>query len=142
MGNHHADALVVFGITGDLAKKMTLRSLYRLEQRGLLSCPVIGVAVSDWSVERLREHAHQSIENAGEKIDEQVFGRLAARLGYVSGEQTYARVVHALADARNPAFYLEIPPFAVWDGDLGAFEGGARRFTAAGDRREALRSRP
>jgi glucose-6-phosphate 1-dehydrogenase len=114
MGNHHADALVVFGITGDLARKMTLRSLYRLEQRGLLSCPVIGVAVNDWSVERLREHAHQSIDDAGEKIDEQVFGRLAARLGYVSGdfndEQTYARVLHALGDAHNPAFYLEIPP--------------------------------
>ena len=56
-----ADALVIFGITGDLAKKMTLRSLYRLERRGLLTCPVIGVAAHDWTVEHLREHARESI---------------------------------------------------------------------------------
>ena len=114
MSNSEADALVLFGITGDLAKKMTLRSLYRLERRGLLSCPVIGVAVDDWSVERLVQHARQSIRDAGEEIDEDVFGRLAARLGYVSGdfsdEQTYTRMAQALGDAGNPTFYLEIPP--------------------------------
>jgi glucose-6-phosphate 1-dehydrogenase len=114
MSNSEADAQVVFGITGDLAKKMTLRSLYRLERRGLLSCPVIGVAVDDWSAERLLQHAHESISDAGEAIDEDVFGRLAARLGYVSGdfndEQTYMRVAQALGDADNPTFYLEIPP--------------------------------
>ncbi len=108
------DALVVFGITGDLAKQMTLRSLYRLEARGLLSCRVIGVAVDDWSVEQLREHAREVIAADGEKIDEQVFARFAARLDYVSGdfadEQTYARVAQALGDASNPVFYLEIPP--------------------------------
>jgi glucose-6-phosphate 1-dehydrogenase len=114
MSNSEADALVVFGITGDLAKKMTLRSLYRLERRGLLSCPVIGVAVDDWSVERLQQHAHQSIRDTGEEIDEDVFGRLAARLGYVSGDfgddETYTRVAQALGEAGNPTFYLEIPP--------------------------------
>ena len=46
-----ADVLVVFGITGDLAKVMTFRSLYRLERRGLLDCPIVGVAVDDWSVD-------------------------------------------------------------------------------------------
>ena len=72
-----ADALVVFGITGDLAKKMTLRSLYRLEQRRLLKHPVVGVAVNDWRVEHLREHAHESIVATGETIDEDVFKRFA-----------------------------------------------------------------
>jgi glucose-6-phosphate 1-dehydrogenase len=114
MSEREADALVVFGITGDLAKKMTFRSLYRLEQRGLLSCPVIGVAGQDWSIDRLRDHARESIEAAGEKIDEQVFARFAARLEYVHGdfgdEQTYSRVARALGEARNGAFYLEIPP--------------------------------
>jgi glucose-6-phosphate 1-dehydrogenase len=52
-----ADVFVAFGITGDLAKVMTFRSLYRLERRGLLSCPVVGVSVDDWSVEQLRERA-------------------------------------------------------------------------------------
>lgn len=42
-----ADVLVIFGITGDLAKVMTFRSLYRLELRGLLDCPIVGVAADD-----------------------------------------------------------------------------------------------
>ncbi len=109
-----ADVLVIFGITGDLAKKMTLRSLYRLERRGLLDCPIVGVAVEDWTVEHLREHARESIEAAGEKIDEQVFERFAVRLSYVSGdfshEDTFTRVGKALGDAKTRVFYLEIPP--------------------------------
>ncbi|HUB74166.1 MAG TPA: glucose-6-phosphate dehydrogenase [Solirubrobacteraceae bacterium] len=109
-----ADVLVIFGITGDLAKVMTFRSLYRLERRGLLDCPIVGVAVDDWSVERLREHARESIEASGEQLDEEVFARFAARLSYVSGDftdaATYERVGKAIGDARTPVFYLEIPP--------------------------------
>ena len=56
-GRTTADVFVVFGITGDLARVMTFRSLYRLERRGLLNCPIVGVAVDDWTIERLREHA-------------------------------------------------------------------------------------
>ena len=108
------DALVVFGITGDLAKKMTLRSLYRLERRGLLDCPVIGVAVDDWTTDHLREHALESVRATGEEIDDAVFKRFAARLEYVSGDftkpETYAAVAAAIKDASNPVFYLEIPP--------------------------------
>ena len=55
-----ADVLVVFGITGDLAKVMTFRSLYRLEPRGLLDCPIVGVAVDDWTVDQLIERARAS----------------------------------------------------------------------------------
>ena len=109
-----ADVLVIFGITGDLARVMTFRSLYRLERRELLGCPIVGVAVDDWSVERLREHARECIENCGEQLDEQVFARLAARLSYVSGDfndaATYGRVKQAIGDAQTPVFYLEIPP--------------------------------
>ena len=110
-----ADALVVFGITGDLAKVMTFRSLYRLEARGLLGCPIIGVAANDWSVEELRSHARSAIEGTGERLDEGVFGRFAERLSYVQGDfadpATFARVGDAIAHARRPVFYLEIPPF-------------------------------
>ncbi len=109
-----AGALVVFGITGDLAKKMTLRSLYRLERRELLPCDVIGVAVDDWTVDQLREHAREAITAAGEKLDEQVFSRFAARLRYVSGDfgddATYKRVAGELSGESQPVFYLEIPP--------------------------------
>ena len=55
-----ADVLVIFGITGDLAKVMTFQSLYRLERRGLLDCPIVGVAGDDWTLEHLREHARES----------------------------------------------------------------------------------
>jgi len=109
-----ADALVIFGITGDLAKKMTFRSLYRLEKRGLLDCPVIGVAVERWSVDQLRKHADESIAATGEQIDQEVFKRFAARLQYVSGDfsqsDTYGHVAEALKGAKEPAFYLETPP--------------------------------
>jgi glucose-6-phosphate 1-dehydrogenase len=110
-----ADVLVVFGISGDLAKVMTYHSLYRLEQRELLNCPIVGVAADDWTLEDLRKRARTSIEECGETIDERVFKRFAERLSYVSGdfadEGTYARVADALGDAQCPVFYLEIPPF-------------------------------
>ncbi len=110
-----ADVFVIFGITGDLAKVMTFHSLYRLEQRGLLDCPIIGVAVSDWSHDDLRTHAHSAIEGTGQQIDEAVFDRLIGRMSYVSGDfdapETYERVAHAIGDAKCPVFYLEIPPF-------------------------------
>ena len=109
-----ADALVVFGITGDLAKKMTLRALYRLELRKLLPCPVIGVAVDDWTVEQLRDHARESIEATGEQLDDDAFKRFAAKLHYVSGDfsddRTYTHLAEELREFKNPTFYLEIPP--------------------------------
>src|SRR5215472_12437752 len=109
------DVLVVFGITGDLAKVMTFRSLYRLESRGLLDCPIVGVAVDDWSVDDLKERARTSIEGTGEKIDQKVFDSFAERLSYVSGDftdpATYERVGAAIGGATTPVFYLEIPPF-------------------------------
>jgi glucose-6-phosphate 1-dehydrogenase len=108
------DALVVFGITGDLARKMTLRSLYRLEERKLLDCPVIGVAVEDWTDDQLREHALDAVTATGEPIDDVVWRRFAKRLSYVSGDfgdaKTYSAIAAALGDAANPVFYLEIPP--------------------------------
>jgi glucose-6-phosphate 1-dehydrogenase len=110
-----ADVLVVFGITGDLAKVMTFRSLYRLEARGLLDCPIVGVAVDDWSRDQLVERARTSIEGAGETIDSGVFDRFAARLSYVHGDftdpDTYQRLADAIKGAECPVFYLEIPPF-------------------------------
>ena len=68
-GSQVADVLVVFGITGDLAKVMTFHSLYRLEARGLLDCPIVGVAVDDWTDDDLKKRARDSIEGTGEKID-------------------------------------------------------------------------
>jgi glucose-6-phosphate 1-dehydrogenase len=109
-----ADVMVIFGITGDLAKKMTFRALYRLERRGVLSCPIVGVARDEWSDEALRDHARRAIEASGETIDETTFQRLAQRLSMISGDYadstTYDRVATAVEGKHDPVFYLEIPP--------------------------------
>jgi len=105
---------VIFGITGDLARVMTFRSLYRLEQRGLLDRPIVGVAFDDWTLDHLLERARDSIVAAGEQLDESVFDRFAKRLSYVAGDfgdaATYARVAQAIKGAGTPVFYLEVPP--------------------------------
>src|SRR5262245_39178545 len=85
-GDESCDVFVIFGITGDLAKVMTFRSLYRLEQRKLLDCPIVGVAVDDWSHDQLVERARTSIVATGEDIDEEVMSRLSERLSYVAGD--------------------------------------------------------
>src|SRR5436190_13403407 len=109
-----ADVLAIFGISGDLAKKMTFRALYRLEARGKLGCPIVGVAIDDWDDEQLRQHARDAIGATVGDPDEDVFARLAQRLSYVQGDyadsDTFARVGEALGNAKHPVFYLEIPP--------------------------------
>ncbi len=126
--NGAADVFVSFGITGDLAKVMTFRSLYRLERRNLLTCPVLGVASNDWSVDQLRAHARSAIEGTGEPIDDKIFDRFAARLSYVQGDfgdgATYQRVSAAIGSAARPVFYLEIPPFLFATVIKGLYEAG------------------
>jgi len=113
-GRLPADVLVIFGITGDLARVMTYRSLYRLEGRGLLDCPIVGVAFEDWSLEQLVQRARESIVATEGDLDEEVFGRLAKRLSYVHGDfadgSTYEAVAGALEGKQRPCFYLEVPP--------------------------------
>jgi glucose-6-phosphate 1-dehydrogenase len=109
-----ADVLAIFGISGDLAKKMTFRALYRLEERGKLDCPIVGVAIDEWDDEQLRRHARDAIGATVAEPDEDVFARLAERLTYVQGDyaddQTFQRVGEAIGKAKRPVFYLEIPP--------------------------------
>jgi glucose-6-phosphate 1-dehydrogenase len=115
LGQQQADVFVIFGITGDLAKVMTFRSLYRLEKRGLLQWPIVGVASRDWTVNQLVQRARESISGTGEELDNTIFERFAARLSYVHGDfadaETYQRVGAAMNGAQCPVFYLEIPPF-------------------------------
>ena len=109
-----AGAMVIFGISGDLARKMTFRSLYRLEARGLIGCPVIGVARDDWTDDQLRGAARKALDESGEAVQDKIFGRLAARMSYLSGDITDLALYHRLADrlsgVQRPLFYLEIPP--------------------------------
>ena len=113
-GDKASDLLVIFGITGDLARKMTFQALYRLERRGLLECPIIGVASDDISVEELVKRARKAIEGAGEKINGKVFDRFAHRLSYLHGDVTDSALYDALKKKIGPKhnclYYLEMPP--------------------------------
>ena len=113
-GNSASDLLVIFGITGDLARKMTFQALYRLERRGLLQCPIVGVAGDDISVEELVKRARKAIEGAGEKVDDKVFDRFAGRLSYLHGDVTDSALYDALkkqiGSKHHCLFYLEMPP--------------------------------
>ncbi|MDQ6816078.1 MAG: glucose-6-phosphate dehydrogenase [Actinomycetota bacterium] len=141
MSEPRGDALAIFGITGDLARKMTFRSLYRLERRGLLDCAIVGVAVDDWTADQLRAHAHEAISQAGEEIDEHVFERLAGRLSYVGGDfgdaRTYKRLGDALGGAHDPVFYLETPPSL-----FATVVAGLAKAGLAGDGRRVVVEKP
>jgi glucose-6-phosphate 1-dehydrogenase len=110
-----ADAFVAFGVSGDLARKMTFLSLYQLERHGRLDCPIIGVAAEDWTDDDLRKRASESVTAAlDETPDADVLDRLCRRMSYVGGDfgdpATFEAVAKALGSARLPVFYLEIPP--------------------------------
>jgi glucose-6-phosphate 1-dehydrogenase len=113
-----ADALVIFGITGDLAKKMTLKALYDLVETDTLKVPVYGVARNDWSDDDLHQYAYDAIrakaESRGVDFDEKVFEKFKSLLHYIDGdyteEETYKRIKEELSGAKHPVFYLEIPP--------------------------------
>lgn len=109
-----ADKLVIFGISGNLARKMTFQSLYRMERRGEIDCQIIGVAIDDWSDDDLRNHAKQAIEAEIDDVDAKVLDRLLSRLSYIAGDyskpDTYKRVAKAVEGSKQIVFYLEIPP--------------------------------
>ena len=109
-----SDALVVFGVTGDLAHKMILPSLYQLVRRGHLDKPVVGVALDDWTIEQLVERARDAVTQQFGTVDEAVFGKLQGLLHYVSGdykqEATFEKLRAALGNHKHPLYYLAIPP--------------------------------
>ena len=110
-----ADTLVIFGISGDLAKKMTFQALYRLEKRGELDCRIIGVAIDEWDDAALREHAAAAIKATAEgELDERALESVLGRLAYIQGDyskpETFEHVKAALGDEDEVVYYLEIPP--------------------------------
>jgi glucose-6-phosphate 1-dehydrogenase len=109
-----SDALVIFGVTGDLAHKMIFPALYAMVKHGALTVPVIGVAFPKWSLERLHRRAIDSIKRAGGIDNKSALKHLLSLLGYVSGDytdsSTFAKIKEALGKAQRPAHYLAIPP--------------------------------
>jgi len=109
-----SDALVLFGVTGDLAHKMIFPALYAMVKRGVLRVPVVGVASSPWSVAQLRKRATDSIKQSGAAVERRALSRLLSLLRYVPGDynqaETFAALKRALGNARRPLHYLAIPP--------------------------------
>ena len=109
-----SDALVLFGVTGDLAHKMIFPALYAMAKRGTLKVPVIGVAFPKWSLARLRKRVTDSIKRSGGIDNKRALHHLLSLLTYVSGDYkdrgTFAAIKRALGSARRPVHYLAIPP--------------------------------
>ena len=109
-----SDALVIFGVTGDLAYKKIFPALYALSKRGALNVPVVGVASSKWTVEQIHERATNSIRDAGGIDDPEALRSMLSRLDYISGNytdpETFHRLKLALGNAIRPSHYLAIPP--------------------------------
>jgi glucose-6-phosphate 1-dehydrogenase len=133
MARSKSDALVVFGVTGDLAHKQIFPALYAMVKRGELTTPVIGVAFPNWSLERLQRRATDSIKHAGGVTDKTALKKLLGLLKYVSGDYkdpaTFAKIKAALNGAKRPAHYLAIPP--------ALFETVIRNLGAAGLAKDA-----
>ncbi len=114
MNGERSDALVFFGITGDLAYKKIFPALYAMARRGALDLPVVGVAASELTTAQVVDRARASLTDAGITIDEAAFAQLASRLAYVRGDyrepSTYQALKSALGPAVRPLFYLAIPP--------------------------------
>ncbi len=108
-----ADTLVVFGITGDLARKKTFAALYELERRGEIPCRIIGVGRRQWDDEELRSQAQAAIGETVEGIEENALEGLLGRMGYLAGSyddpETYARLAERV-DGAYAVYYMETPP--------------------------------
>ena len=121
-----SDALVLFGVTGDLAYKKIFPALYAMVKRGSLDVPVIGVASSRWSLAQLRDRITEAVSESGRIDDQNAFEYLLSLFRYVPGDynnpDTFNALKQMLGDARRPAHYLAIPPslFATVIKNLGA----------------------
>jgi len=114
MAASRSDALVLFGVTGDLAHKMIFPALYAMVKRGSLKVPIIGVALPNWSLARLHKRVTDSIKRSGGIDNKRALHQLLSLLKYVSGDykdpNTFTAIKKALGGARRPAHYLAIPP--------------------------------
>lgn len=113
MTDTRSDALVFYGVTGDLAYKQIFPALQSMIRHGHLDIPIIGVAGRPWSIEQLQAHVHDSLEEHG-GVDKDAFAKLRSLLQYVSGdyhdEASYIKLRQALGSAQRPLYYLAIPP--------------------------------
>ncbi|MBS0432453.1 MAG: glucose-6-phosphate dehydrogenase [Proteobacteria bacterium] len=108
-----SDAFVFFGATGDLAYKQIFPALQDMIRHEHFDLPIIGVARSDWDLERLRERARASVREHG-GLEKHACEKLCRLLQFVNGDYndpgTFARLRKQLGKAKHPLHYLAIPP--------------------------------
>ncbi len=134
MASIHSDALVLFGATGDLAHKSIFPALYAMAKRRNLNVPVLGVALPDWSMNRLHNRVKDGLKRYGGIDNQRALKTLLSKLKYVSGDyndpETFKAIQQNLAGCKHPAHYLAIPPslFGTVTENIGAvhLDEGAR----------------
>lgn len=108
-----SDAIVLFGATGDLACKKIFPALHAMAKRDALNVPVIGVALSNWTVEDLRARCRKSLAQHSTGMDA-AGEHLISQLRYVDGDyadvRTFEQLRAELAFTHHPLYYLAIPP--------------------------------
>ncbi len=113
MTRTESDAFVFFGATGDLAYKKIFPALYAMVRKGGFNMPIVGMARASWNLDKLKERARSSVQNAGD-FDDTSFAKLASLLRYVDGDyadpETYAKLKAAIGLSKCPIHYLAIPP--------------------------------
>ena len=144
-GRKQSDALVLFGVTGDLAYKKIFPALYALVKQDLLDVPVVGVASSPWNLEQLRERIVQSVGKSGREHDPAALARLVSLFRYVRGDYnspaTFKMLKRELGNAERPAHYLAIPPLLFGEVIKGLGAEGLEK-KCEGDCGETVRSGP
>src|SRR5215469_1805733 len=114
MATDKADALVIFGATGDLAKLETFPALVGLVKRGVLDMPVIGVAKSGWGLEQFRDYATASLKLNNMDPATPEATKMLGLLRYVDGDlgddATYRAMSDQIGSGEQILYYLEVPP--------------------------------
>ena len=109
-----ADALVLFGATGDLAKKKLFPALYDLEDLGELDIPIVGVASSKWTQEVFKENVESAVRARKPDVNEAALSKLLGEIKLIVGDyedpQTFVALAEALKDFKLPVIYLAIAP--------------------------------
>ena len=109
-----ADVLVLFGATGDLAKKKLFPALYNMALHDALNAEVVGVASTRWDHEQFISNAFEAIRTRVPNVDEKVLAGLDKKLSLVVGNYEDPKVYEDLAvkleGKIKPVIYLAIPP--------------------------------
>ena len=109
-----ADALVLFGATGDLAKKKLFPALYDLEELDELDVKIFGVASSKWTQDVFRENVEKAIRVRKPDADEKVLGKLLNEMQLLVGDyedpETFVKLADLIKDFKLPVIYLAIAP--------------------------------